>query len=375
MAREKKGMKILLYVDCLDCGGMERQVVEIVAGLVRSGRVATGNIMLVCMQEHGFYDAMIESLGMKIVRLVRSMRWDPLVPFRLKRIIASFNPDIIHTFGLMTSFYASLTPMPENVKFIEGSIQNAFPPLTLKERILGSLVFSRADVVVGNTQAGLVAKKAPLAKSAVLHNGFDFSRVASLKPPGAVKNDLGIKTTFAVGMTASFAKNKDWETFLKAARIVCSRNPDVSFVAVGSGELLPFFRDSFKDIPSVVFTGLRHDVEDIDNLCDVGVLCSNPDVHKEGIPNAVMEFMALAKPVVCTEGDGTRELVVDGVTGFMIPPKAPDALAERILELLTDKEKAKEMGRKGRERIMERFSLEAMTATLCGIYERVLQAT
>jgi glycosyltransferase involved in cell wall biosynthesis len=89
--------------------------------------------------------------------------------------------------------------------------------------------------------------------------------------------------------------------------------------------------------------------------------------------NAILEAMAAGLPVVATAVGGTPEVVVDGVTGFLVPPRDPEALADAILCLLRDPELRKRMGTVGRARVTEHFSVEQMVGKTEALYEQLLK--
>ena len=105
---------------------------------------------------------------------------------------------------------------------------------------------------------------------------------------------------------------------------------------------------------------------------DVGVLMTDARLAHEGLSNSIMEYMALGLPVVCGSGGGNPELVQDGVTGFIIPPGDPAALAERLTTLRKDAAKRTRMGALGRERILRDFSVERMVDNMLGVYAEAL---
>jgi len=122
----------------------------------------------------------------------------------------------------------------------------------------------------------------------------------------------------------------------------------------------------------ILFPGTLARVEEVEQVCDVGVLCTNAAIFGEGLANALMEFMALGKPVVATNSGGTAELVVDGVTGFLVAPADPGAVARRVGHLLDHRDEADRMGRAGRRRIRQSFSQEQMVERFVTVYEQVL---
>jgi glycosyltransferase involved in cell wall biosynthesis len=361
-------LRILFLIDGLARGGKERQLVELATGLARTGRCAPDDVAVLSMGPPESYDRVLQSAGIRVHRLVRQWRWDPRVISRMGELFREYHPDIIHSFSLMSTIFAGLAARPAGSRLIDGSIRNAFPR-NLKEQILHRIAFRFADRVVANSRAGLRAKGAPERKSAVLYNGFDLRRAKGLKTEEETRAALHLGSGPVVGMVGGFSEFKDWDTFFEAARIVRERKSHVNFVAVGGGATLEKYRSRYGNDPGVVFAGPRDEVEEILNIFDVGVLSS----FGEGLPNAVLEYMALGRPAVVTDGGGTRELVVDGETGFVVPQRSPKAVAERVLGFLEDPALGKRMGEAGRERVLCHFSMEAALDNLCGIYSSAME--
>ena len=104
------------------------------------------------------------------------------------------------------------------------------------------------------------------------------------------------------------------------------------------------------------------------------MLLTNKKAGGEGIPNAVMEYMALGKPVIATDAGGTKELVVDKVTGFLLKENNPDEIIEKILYLINNPDVAMKMGEEGKKRIVrivKEFNLDKMTKEYVELYEQV----
>jgi len=116
----------------------------------------------------------------------------------------------------------------------------------------------------------------------------------------------------------------------------------------------------------VAFTGFRP-AETVLGALDVFVLPS----WIEGMPITVLEAMAHRKPVVATPVGGTPELVVDGETGLLVPPRDPEALAEALRSLVADPKRARRLGEAGYARVAERFTVERMTTRVLEVYDEV----
>jgi len=122
----------------------------------------------------------------------------------------------------------------------------------------------------------------------------------------------------------------------------------------------------------ILFPGWVSGVESLMRAVDIGVLATDADVHGEGIPNALLEFMALGKPVVATRTGGTGELVVEGATGFLVGNRDPGAMAARIQQILDDPALSHALGECGRTRVQSEFTIEAMTASYVELYRQLL---
>ena len=169
-------------------------------------------------------------------------------------------------------------------------------------------------------------------------------------------------------MVASFTINKDYDTFFKLAKQITSRRDDVTFVAIGDGYNQEMFKNNISpNRTNIIFTGRIHGIEDYINIFDIGVLLSNTN-HFEGISNSIMEYMALGKPVIATEGGGTIEIVIQEKTGFLV--KDNDFLElVRIVNFLIDNPNiAKKMGGSGLNCIKENFSIHKMVNSHYNIY-------
>jgi glycosyltransferase involved in cell wall biosynthesis len=116
---------------------------------------------------------------------------------------------------------------------------------------------------------------------------------------------------------------------------------------------------------------MRSDVESIINAFDIGILLTDLERHGEGISNSIMEYMAAGKPVIATDGGGTREIVIDGETGFLVPQKSPERVAETIDKLLNDDELRRNMGLMGKQMIQREFNIHRMTSEHVELYEKL----
>jgi glycosyltransferase involved in cell wall biosynthesis len=321
-------------------------------------------LLVACMDRHAFYDRDVQDLGVQVRYVTRRYRWDPFVFAAVHRMVSDFRPAVIHTTGLVSSFYALPVAKWHGVPVVNGLIRNAFGRRHLRWR-MERMLLKCSDIRVANSEAGLQSRQlsSSSGRDFVVYNGFDLDRVKILPP------DRGLVSGPVVGMVAEFNRHKDYATFISAALRLLPVRHDVTFVAVGDGETLAAMKGLVPDkCGGIMFLGRRHDVETIVSGFSIGVLST----FNEGISNSIMEYMALAKPVVVTDGGGSQEIVLDGKTGFLVPPRDPGALADRIAYLLDWPEEATRMGEAGRRRIGEHFSLEIMTEKTVALYEQAI---
>ena len=242
-----------------------------------------------------------------------------------------------------------------------------------KAWIRSKITFPFSDAISANSLAGLKSYRTPLKKSFCIYNGFNFTRLDNLVDKRTILSRFEITTPKIVGMVAEFAPRKDYPTYIRAALSIARARNDVTFVAVGDG---PSLNDCKKLVGEefqerIRFLGSQNDVESIVNIFDVGVLTT----FTEGISNSILEYMALGKPVVATDGGGTREIVEDRITGYLIQPFDYAILAEKLLFLLDHDDVARTLGEAGRSCIQKKFRIDSMVNSFVDLYKKLTEAT
>jgi len=364
-------MKVLHIIDSLKLSGKDRRSVELVRGREKHNGQITRDVAIL---SNDIYFTDIYKFNTKIHFLPRATKHDPKIFAKLYRLCKMVQPDVIHSWESMCSFYAAPVAKILGIPFINGMITIAPEKIRRFSQlwILSKLTFPFSKVIFSNSKEGLKSFNVPKYKGFSIPNGFDFSHLGNLESKEVIKEKFNIKTLNVVGMVAVFSNKKDYDTYLKAAMRILDRRDDVTFLAVGNGHDIDKYKSmitpEYKE--KVKFVGNQKDVESVINIFDVGVLVTNPGVYGEGISNSIMEYMALAKPVVATNGGGNREIVNDSVTGFLIEPHQTEMLCEKVEYLLNNKERASEMGQAGRERVVKEFSIKRMTDDFIALYQR-----
>ena len=159
--------------------------------------------------------------------------------------------------------------------------------------------------------------------------------------------------------------------FLRSARRVKEVVPAAAFLLAGEGELSESLRVMAADLgigDSTFFLGRCEKIAELLGVSEICVLSSKA----EGFSNSILEYMAAARPVVVTEVGGAREVVAEGETGYLVPSGDDALMAERIIALLQDPERARAMGAKGKRVVEEKFSCAAQLSRTESLYDRLL---
>jgi glycosyltransferase involved in cell wall biosynthesis len=364
-------IRILHITDTLGSGGKERQLVELLRGFNKIDGFVNE---LVVLSDDIHYDE-VRSLGIKIHIFKRRQRWDLSILTKLYGLTRQYRPNIIYSWESMCSVYASPIALIFRSALINGMIQNAPLFLGLKDhnyrRLLVTAPFSA--VILANSLAGLRAFRVSGKKAVCIRNGFNFDRINDLRDVDDVKRSLDIRTKHVVGMVGRFHRERDYSTFFKAAKLLCDERKDITFVAVGEGPDLESFkvrlRSDYRQV-NIRILGVRKRVEEIVKTFSVGVLVVDSR-SGEGIANAIMEYMALEKPVIATDAAGNREIVKDGENGFLIPSGDENALALRIREIVDRPDIGSALGRAGRALVEQKFGIEQMVHKHVELFRRL----
>jgi len=362
-------MKILFFTETMYYGGKERRLLELLQYFKEN---TDYSITLVLTEDEIHYQYVYE-LGIPIVIIRRKWtKYDPFPFIKFYKYCRHFNPDIIHSWGRLTTFYSIPSKLLLNIPLVSSMIADAdrgYGVFSIKYFFLMADIFF-ANVILSNSKAGLEAYKINTPKAKVIWNGVHLERFQRKFDPHKVREEFGIKTEFIVVMVAAFTFYKDYNLFLDVAKEIRKTREDTTFIGVGDGSGLEQIKLRINDenIDNVVLTGSQNDVERIVSASDVGLLCT----YSEGISNSIIEYMALGKPVISTDlCGGSKEIILEGETGYCIERNS-EKIADSINYLLDNQKIRISMGNKGKERINNHFSINRMAEEFEGVYNKVL---
>ena len=361
-------MKILFFIDTLAAGGKERRLTELMKALKLKQDI---EFELVVMSKDIHYKEVLD-LDINIHYIIRKTKKDISVLNKFYRLCRNYRPDIVHCWDSMTAIYLIPACKLLHIKLVNGMVidspvrQNIFN----KHWLRAKLTFPFSDIIVGNSKAGLLAYKAPENKSKIIFNGFNFDRIKNLISKEVLKKQISTDSDYIIGMVGSFSENKDYKTYFRAAQLLLHTRKNITFLAAGKETDSVMSRNLIDSqyLGHFRLLGNKKGIESFINAMDICVLST----FTEGISNSILEYMALAKPVIATSGGGTNEIVIDRVTGFLIGPSDPQELAEKMELLLDNAELSAEMGSAGKERVLKEFSIDKMVTQYISLYEKIL---
>ena len=366
-------VRLCYLITELNVGGAEKVLLGL-ATLLPKDRY---EVLVACLFDPGPVADEIRAAGVPVVDLGMRNKVDVRAAFRLYALLHSRRIQILHAHMFHANLLAALVGRAARTPVVLATRQTVNIGGTVREWI-NRLTIALCDAMVTvSRQVHEVQRRMPWidpAKLVVIPNGVPIEAAPSYSAASAqaLRREWGIDTDGMVaGTVARLGAEKGHTFLLEAVAKVQNCLPQAKFLFVGDGPMRPQLEDRARILgvaDSIIFAGLRHDIPTILSLFDLFVL---PSLW-EGLPMAVLEAMAAGLPVVATAVGGTPEVVLDGITGLLVPPRDPQALAEGILRLLRDPDLRQRMGGAGRERVAAHFSVEQMVQRTEKLYEQLL---
>lgn len=362
--------KIATIITRLEFGGAQLHAIQLCRAFAREGYE---NILISGVRDYldEEADRLPHTVHINVLSMVREINpiKDIIALFKLWRILRKEKPLAVFTHsskaGILGRWAAWLAGIPIRVHTVHG-----FGITPLQGKFIRSILLFAERFTSRITTYFLPVGQETLNKGKswgiikgnnykVVYSGIDLQRFFSVKISRENKlKEMGADPELpVVGTVACFKRQKAPLDFVRMAASVLNKVP-AQFIMVGDGVLreeAEKLAEKLKIRNKIHFLGWRNDVEEIIATFDVFVLTS----LWEGLPRVIPETMAEGKPVIASAVDGNREAVLEGITGFLVPPGKPEAFAERVVKLLKDRELRKKMGEAGRKRA-EMFSVEKM---------------
>jgi len=354
-------------------------------------REAGFNVSMICSNGPWVEEIRQNGFNVETIEMKRGISpgFDIMALWKLLKYFKMMKFDIVHTHTPKPGFFGQIAASLANVPIIVNTLHGFYfhdymrPVLRRFYITLEKIAARCSDVILSQSQEDIqTALKEGICRSEKikhLGNGIDLQRFDCAKVDAQLINqkrrEFGLPSNARViGFVGRLVAEKGILELLQAARIVAQHIPALRLLIIGpidedkSDALRPVIAQDYGLSDLCIFAGLRQDMPELYSLMDVFVLPS----HREGFPRSPMEASAMGVPCVVTNIRGCRETVEQGRNGILVPLGNFRSLADAIVELLTDRDKAKKMGEEGRRMARERFDEQIVFKKVKTEYTRLL---
>jgi len=357
---------ILHTESSLGWGGQEKRVMREILGLSRE----SFRPLLAC-QPGSRIGENAQGHGLRVEYVKMKTNFNPLAVAHFIRLYQRYSVDIVHTHSSADSWMASTAaklsprqPMVVRTRHLSASFNN---------RLIYTFMADRVITVGDSTRRYMIQEKGiPEGRVLTIPTGVDLTEFDPEKIRENLRERLGISPETPVfGTVAVFRRLKGHHNLLEAVPEVVHSVPGAKLLLVGEG---PQENNLLRMIEakgigaSVIMPGFRDDIARVLNTLDVFVFPS----LQEALGTAILEAMAMKKPVVASRVGGIPEVVADGRTGYLVPPEDPGAIAESVIRLLKSADLGREMGLEGRKFVEARYDNRLMLQRLETLYRELM---
>jgi L-malate glycosyltransferase len=368
---------ILQFIGSFHQGGSERQAVQLTKILREN---TEHNIFVATLNNEGVLKPEIENLDLpEIPEFKLTSFYNANFLKQLKKCVRFLREnkiEIVHTHDFYTNVFGITAARLAGVKLKIASKRETGGMRSRGQRIIENGIFKTADKIAANSEAVknyLISQAINEKKINVIYNGLDLER---LKPETTDREKILAELNLPKDEKIKFItlvanlrhKVKNQPMFLRAAKKIINEISDAHFVLAGEGELKNDLEILAKELKIENNTHFIGRCTKIPELFFVSYACALTSFN-EGFSNSILEYMAAGKPVVATNVGGASEAIIENETGFLIESDDDEALAIRLIELLSDEKKAEAFGEKGKQIVEEKFSPETQLKKTLELYE------
>jgi glycosyltransferase involved in cell wall biosynthesis len=351
-------------------GGQEIRIIQDAVEFICRGY----QVIIACQPGSRIYHVAIEH-SVPVIPLKMRIAMDPLAIWKCKQIIKKNSINIVHTHSSVDSWCCSIASKLVGVPVIRSRHISA----PINTNYFSFFLYMKlADRVITSGKT--------IKKRMVEVNGYDPQKIVSI-PTGvsektfspeinreSVRGELEIrKDDFLLGIVAMLRSWKGHCYLLEAVKGLREKIPNIKLLIAGDGPQEETIRNYIQDnglTGTVIMTGYRKDVPRILKSLD---LCVLPSYSNEGAPQVILQAMALGVPIISTSAGGIEEVVKNGQTGTLVPPRDVQALSKAINWAYQNREDCLKMAHKASELIWNNFTLKRMTDKTEGVYRELLE--
>jgi glycosyltransferase involved in cell wall biosynthesis len=323
------------------------------------------------------------ALGLTFYEIEERSKFDLRVLRSIRDIILKHDINLIHAHDYKSDLFAYLVGLRlRRRRMALLSTAHAWVMLGLRGRLyrrLDLLLMRRFTHLIAVSQATkdeMTTAGVPAAMVSVIHNAIETDIWSPTSVSTNLRKELGLGNAFPIiGYVGRIMPEKDLDTWLHAAALVAKKFPDAAFVLVGEGRdgrTLQYLRDLATSLgisKRVIFPGYQENLPPFYHSFDIFFMSS----RREGLPNSILEAMALGLPVVTTDVAGTKELVINGETGFVLAQQNVYGLAQALTTLANDHDMRSRMGLASRRRVEREFSFAGRLQRIETVYEQLVR--
>jgi glycosyltransferase involved in cell wall biosynthesis len=354
-------LKILHTESSPGWGGQENRILNEALGVKKLG----SSVYILCQPE-SILSKKSKQSDIEVFTFPIRKSYDIKAIYYTMKLIKKLDIDVINTHSGKDSYIAGIAGKLSKKQPLLVRTRHLALPITstFSYKYLSDIVVTVSEYV----KKYLIHKGIPEEKVFAVPTGIDLNIFNPVEVKGNLKNELGLSNEIPlVGTVAVLRKKKGHHILLEAIPHVLKRIPETVFVFVGDGPQRKNIEEKIKEYKlknNCFMLGHRDDVPQILKSIDLFVL----PTLQEALGTSFIEAMAMEKAVIGSDVDGVREVIDDGVNGYLVPSEDSVALAKRIIELLTDRKKAEIMGIQGRKKVERKYTIEIMCKGVYGLY-------
>ena len=371
---------LLMMIDSLRCGGAEKQFIEIVNRINRD----KFDISVCLTTDTGI---LLKYLNRKklvhFISIRKKTPWDFFkILIQVRKILKKTKPDVVHCWLSYSNLLSQLASIKHHSYKMVAGIRCSpkfYKQQNLFTQVIKRFIFDwpnkKSDIILANSQNvlnELIKMGYPHDKSFFIPNGIDCRHISNAAAFTRFENlDAFMQDNITLVTAGRLEKQKGFKYLFSAIKSLVYLYPKLKLLVIGEGRLRENLENKIKGLNlenNIHLIGFREDIHCIMKAADIFVL---PSIF-EGMPNVVMEAMALGKPIVASSVDGTKELIKHKKTGWLVPPRDPNALAEAITILLKNPELKSKLANNAKREINNTYNIKKITAKYEALYEKLL---
>jgi glycosyltransferase involved in cell wall biosynthesis len=344
-------------------GGQEIRIL-----LESLGMIKRGHRVVIAASPRSHISAQAPKHGVEVVRFFFQKK-NPLSFWKMASLIDREKIEIVNTHSSSDSWIASLAARLSRRK-----------PQIIRTRHLSTpiskSVWSR--LIYNKLPAAIITTGEEIRRRMIQDNGFDPAKIFSM-PTGIDLDRFDPekitpafqKKGFTVGMIGVLRSWKGHQFFIQAVPLILKALPQTLFYIIGDGPRLQHIKALIQNLAlenRIFMLGHREDIPELLSSLDVLV---HPSTANEGVPQAILQALAMRKPVIASDVGAIREVIIHGQTGILIPPQETQDIADRVVDLFKNPVLRERLGNEGQRMVRDSYSLERMLDRIEELYARL----